>query len=611
MKKAIIIILSVLIILGGVFAGLWFFTDILNFLKPSRDNFSIQLKKVIGAEKSMSYSEYETKLNRLKKDGNYTVDFNVDAQVKLPSYVMDETSQKNINSTKVNVKSIYDKDNKQRALDLNLSNSSNKLNINTVTKDDTISIKSDDLYNKYLTLDMSEYEKFCTSNNIEMSESDKESVEVLSKLLKNMNENDYANFLYDMYYISEEDYKDLQKNYGKFLSDIVDKENFKTEKNQEISVGDEDEVKATAYSLTLNGKDAYEMTKKLVEKMKGDDTLKKLIVEKYGIERDYLTSYAEIFETSSSTADVDLPKLTEDNLTDYFDEILESLEDSEEDFKESKKALKVTIFANRKNEPIKMQFEILKNKDSEKGTVIFTEDLEEGKNTYIVDIEKMNEVFGEEVVDYDDYPYNSNYSSRRKTTALGSIANNISQIRVVDKYKKDKESKNGTLVISLKSAGEKRFQEFLDINYEIVSTNSEESIKLSVTSPVQELSSASLDLEYKVTGLDKDEQEFKFNVKGAFSYYSIALNIEGKIYNSAEVPEVNSSNSVEIFNQSTDNLNALTKEIITNASNNLPGKLSSFGINVTKEDILKMLPQEEPATVPTDTTVQIPTDAVA
>ena len=70
MKKAIIIIVSVLVILGGVFAGLFFFTDTFNFLKPASDNFSKQAKKLMGTDESPKYSDYEEFLNKLKSDSS-------------------------------------------------------------------------------------------------------------------------------------------------------------------------------------------------------------------------------------------------------------------------------------------------------------------------------------------------------------------------------------------------------------------------------------------------------------------------------------------------------------------------------------------------------------
>ena len=47
---ALIAILLILIISGGVFAILWFFTGVFNFLKPTNDVFANQLEKAFNLE---------------------------------------------------------------------------------------------------------------------------------------------------------------------------------------------------------------------------------------------------------------------------------------------------------------------------------------------------------------------------------------------------------------------------------------------------------------------------------------------------------------------------------------------------------------------------------
>ena len=68
MKKAIIIILILLVVLTGVGAVLWFFTPLFDFLKPARDNFAAQAKKLFGAKTEMSYSDYIDSIEPLKAE---------------------------------------------------------------------------------------------------------------------------------------------------------------------------------------------------------------------------------------------------------------------------------------------------------------------------------------------------------------------------------------------------------------------------------------------------------------------------------------------------------------------------------------------------------------
>ena len=587
MKKAIIIIISALIVLAGTFAVLYFFTDALNFLKPASDNFSIQMEKVLGTEKSLSYSEYEESIEPLKKDGSYTIDFNMKANVNVPSSYIDNSTQKLLNSSTVNVKTSYDSNDKTKSLDLTLQeNNKDVIKAETVLEDDKISIKSDDIYDKFLTLDMSEYEKFCKENEIELTEENKETFEVLSKLLSNTNEQDYGNFMYDLLYVSKKDYEDLQKTYNNILVESIDEDNYSTKKNQKITVGDKDNVKTTAYSVTLNGKDAYKMLHKLIETMKNDDTFKRLVLEKYDIYKNYYKSYAEIYNIDD---DLEFPDLSKDELNSSFDELLESLENSKDDFSSLKKAVRITIYSNSKNEPVKVELELLKNKDSESGSIIFTEEIEKGKNTYVIDIAKLNKALGNDTSDYDDdyFSYYSNSSSR-----LSNIVNNISQLKIVDEYEESKESRKGTLVISEKTTDSKSFEKLLNVDYEILNNDYEQTIKLSASSP--SFKSVSLNLESSITGLNSDKQEFKFSLSGKFSSYSVSVDLDGTISSDANITKLTESNSTQVFDLSKDEFNSLSEEVVNNAANNLPSKLSKYGIEVTKEDILKLLPEKTP-----------------
>ena len=101
MKKAlkiILIIVAILAVLTGIFAILWFFTPVFNFLKPASDNFSIQAKKLFGG-KEMSYSEYLESIEPLKvQNESYTSTTEVSANVSVPSSIVDYSTQRMINN---------------------------------------------------------------------------------------------------------------------------------------------------------------------------------------------------------------------------------------------------------------------------------------------------------------------------------------------------------------------------------------------------------------------------------------------------------------------------------------------------------------------------------
>lgn len=611
MKKAIIIIVSVLVILGGVFAGLFFFTDTFNFLKPASDNFSKQAKKLMGTDESPKYSDYEEFLNKLKSDSSSSAELNMSMNLSLPSSVMDYSTQKLINSSSVKYKGSYDANSKAMLNDVGLYKDNKEvLTLSMIAKDQAVSVNCKDLYDKYLTLDLSKYESFCQANNIEVDEETKQTIEALSKI-KNVDSN---KLVYDFYYISEKDFNSLHKNYDNILVDLVDKENYTTKKNQKVSVDGED-VKTTAYSLTMDGEDAIDFTNKLIDKIKNDSTLKKLIIEKYNIMKDYSSAFVTASEnTKSSTKSAELPELTESNIDTFLSELVEELEDAKEEFEDNDKCIKLTIYSNKKSEPVKFEMAILDDKEDDEGSVIFTEELAKGKNIYTIDLEKIAKLSGNESSSssssrsyLDESLYTSNTTSSRNsvssaTNNLSRMASSLSKIIIEDSYEKTDDSRKGTIKVSAKASGSK--QDMLEIKYDTVNSKSESKFNVSVTSPLS--SSISFDLVAEVSGLDTDTQKVNFSLSGKYSAYSVKIAIDGTTKSGSEVPELNSSNSVDVFATSKEDLQTIFTDIVTKAADVLPARLSPYGVNVKKEDILSSLPQATTNTSATPDDVVVP-----
>ena len=593
MKKAIIIIIVVLVVLAGVFSGLYFFTDTFNFLKPASDNFSMQAKKLMGIEEDPKYSEYEEFLNKLKTDSSTSTELNVSMNLSLPSNVIDYSTQRLINSSSIKYKGSYNADSKAMLNDVELYKDNDKvISLSTIAKDQALSVGSTDLYDKYLTFDMSKYESFCQANNIEVDEETKQSLETLSKL-KNIDTNQY---IYDLYYISEEDFNSLHTNYENILVDLVDAENYETKKNQKITVDGED-VKTTAYSLTMTGEDAIDFTNKLIELMKNDSTLKKLIIDKYNLIKEYSSTSDEILNETTST---EFPELTESDLDSLFDDLIEELEDAKSDFKDTNQCIKLTIYSNKKSEPVKFELAILDDKDDDEGSVIFTEELTEGKNTYKIDLEEIAKLSDDESSSSSSITNSNSALSSSNTTnsinssslssatsTLDSIADSLTEIIIEDSYEKTEDSRKGTITVSAKASGSK--QDIIEIAYDIVNSASESKFNISVTSPIY--SALSFDLVCEVNGLDTDTQNVKFNVSGKYSAYSVEFSADGTVKDGAEVPELNEANSVDVFASSAEEIQTVYTDIITKAADVLPSKLSAYGINITKEEILSNLPQ--------------------
>lgn len=605
MKKAIIIIVSVIVILGGVFASLFFFTDVFNFLKPANTNFALQAKKLLGTENGNNYSDYEKFLNNLKSaSGTKTANVDISMNMNLPTSVLDKDTQNILNSSKVNLSTSYDADKKTTSAIANLKyNNKDSISAEAIIKDQSISFKSSDIYDKYLTFDLSKYEEFCKKNNIDIDEDTLDGI----KAYKNMNSIDSSSLLYDLFYISEKDYKSLDKTYGN-LENLIDKKAYTSKKNQKVSVNGSDE-KTTAYSLTLTGKNGYDFISKLIESMKDDSTLKSLIVNKYDVLKKYLNSITEATGESSS----DLPNITESNIEEYLEKLLDTLKDSKDDFEDIEKCIKITIYSKKDN-PVKFEIAILDDKKDDEGNIIFTEELSDGKNTYTIDIEKISKILGvsDTTTNSSSYLDSSIKSNSSKVT---DIISNFSKIIITDEYEAKDNSRKGTATISAKSSGSSK-QDLITIEYDNINSKSEFKTSMSISlsssaaslaslSGISGLSDSKLDYTYHVTGLDSDKQDIKFSINGKLASYSVAFDMTGSVSNKSDIPDVSSSNSVDVFSMTIEELQPIYTDIINSAADKLPAKLSNFGIDITKEDILGLLPDNTQVPATQSTTLEM------
>ena len=588
MKKAIIIIITVLLIALATCTCLYFFTDVFNFLKPTSDNFSIQAKKLFGAKDALSYSDYIESIEKLKtKDESYVSTTNLSFNVNLPSSVVSSSSQRILNNTSIKTTSSYDKSLNASSSNINiLYNNGEMFNINSVTKGSTVDVQMPHLYDKALRFDYDKYDSFCAANNIDKNTEPFNSMK--SIVDKSKDENNNNNYLYDLLYLTEDEYKALYKNYGTILTDTIDKDNYSSKKNQKITIGD-DEIKTTAYSLTLSAKDVVKYIGKIAGKTKDDSTIKDLIVKKYDILNKYMASSASsAYSSKKATTTSELPKnITCSDIETALDKFIEELnETSENELSELKDSIRITIYADRKQNPVRMELAFVgKNDDEDEGTVFFTENLEEGKNTYIIDFEKLSKKLSKS----DDLDVTS---SRYKTSSssLSSLKNSISKLTIVDKYSATDTSRKGKITISAKIEDEK--QELLQIEYDRVNSKTELKNNISISSPMY--SGLSLSFEFGIQGLNEETQKMNLSLYGKLpvGIYSmqVALKADSEVtYGRSDVKEF--TDVEDVFSKSGADLQAITDKLFDNASNYLPSKLSTFGINITKEDILLMKEQ--------------------
>lgn len=618
-KKVIIIIVAIIVVLAGAFTTLsllhpsWW-----PFFKPASENFSLQAKKLFKSnETEVSYDEYSKALNSLKTtDSSTTAELNLSMNISVPTSMMSRANQQLINSSKLKLASSYDATSKTSLISMGLlKNNSSIVSIDALADKTSIAIKSDELTDKkFVKFDLSKFEEFAKTNNLNLDEKSKESIDSLLKLLQDETSN---KLLYDLLYISENDYNEIKKSHSDTLTKYIDKKNY-TSKKVKTSVNGDD-VKTDAYSLVLDGNDAYEYLKQCIEAYKNDSTLKKLLISKTDTLGKYFENLASNLSTSSNKIDLDdMPKISEEDYDKFFDELLKGLEESKSDFTSLKECLKITIYSLKK-EPVKMDIAILNDKKDKEGSVIFTEELGKNKNTYTIDIKKLMSLVGntstyEEDISYidnddedDDEPSiaksavrsageNARTTSTRSSTNPAAALEMLDKIIITDKFEKSNDSKKGTITATIKASGQT--QDILDIDYEYENSKSTQKLKLDVK-PSSTLTallgnqSMSLSIDSEVSGLDTDAQNIKCEIGVKFGTYSGKISLDGKITNKANVPTLNSSNSYDLFAMSKEDFQKTITEIGNNISTKLPSIVSKYGITLPSNKI----------TLPTQTTI--------
>ena len=346
---ALIAILSILIISGGVFAILWFFTGVFNFLKPTNDVFANQLEKAFNLEgaKFAKYSDFLKDYKEMSEKSSKTK-MNLSANLNIDE--LDSDVQKTINKSKLTMESNTDAKNKKTQNKIGLyAGSSEVLSFDLVTNDSKIGIGCKDLYNNYLTATPEDFAEYVKKSS---SDVDSEELEAMVSSLSSSKINPY-----DLLYISDSDLKHFDDRYGDILKTLISKDCYTTEKDVEVEVDDKD-VKTTAYYLTLTGKDAAEFANGLSKLVKEDDVLVKIITEKANM----------LLASSGKT-------VSESEVKDTIEELTKSIEKSVADIEDKEdSAIQIAIYS-KDNEPVRVEFNAIEDveKKSSKETLISIE----------------------------------------------------------------------------------------------------------------------------------------------------------------------------------------------------------------------------------------------
>ena len=531
-KKIIIAVVAILVVLGGTFAGLWFFTDVLNFMKPDKKTAGSVNQEATDLEKALhvegarfsNYSEflekYEDNFQSIS-NSSYTSKMDITANLKISG--LDSKVQDTINKSKISLESNVDSKEKRTQNKLSLSaDNSEVLALDMVTNDKTIGIGCKDLYDKYITISLDDLVDYLKKNyNGSMDSAELESLlGSLEKMYSNVDP-------YELLYISKEDLQHFDETYRDGYKALISSDSYSTKKGVKIDV-DGEEIKADAHYVTLTGKQFYEFVKGFGDIVKNDSVLRRVLTEKLNI----LMGYAGQKEVDEE----DVKSL----INDFIDSMVESMDNiaDEEDH-----AVQLAIYT-ADDKTVRIDFNQLDDvKDMEDAETLASMEFTDSKNTFTL------------------------YSGKETI----SITNEIKKDSDEEKAGSFKVARNSTTIATL--------------TYDIVEKEDESKLDLAFNIPDQRINFA---INFETDGNYKEEEvTVKGSINFGFGSESVKLNFDGKLDATADVsvPELDSNNSINILKMSEEDLKTEMEKILKKASEVLPDRLKLLGIDVKAEDI--------------------------
>lgn len=322
----IIAIVAIIAILGGVFACLYFFTDLFKsekqlFVKEltSKQHVSEQLEEIKTLSKRMQEESYEATTKM-------TLDISGD---EIKKEIKDEIG---IDITKItlNENSKYDKNNTESNISLQYDNK-DVIALDVIQKDDVIGIRVKDLYDKYLTIENKNLKDLVKKYGLD-SEIDID--QIPDKILTGK---DFQNALT----ITDENVEEIIEKYSKVFIEGIESEEIEKDKEKitiEIN-GDKKEFDTQKSVLELNPKQFLEASLKVVKELKKDDKTIKLV-------EDNIKGIIKLYEDNGYATE--MTGIEDLDLKSGLDEAISGLEEviknmDEEDIKDAK--IRLTMYS--------------------------------------------------------------------------------------------------------------------------------------------------------------------------------------------------------------------------------------------------------------------------
>lgn len=533
-----IVIIILLVALAGVSAFLYFKTDL--FKSPKQLFFkylgeSVSSTKNFNYDKSLAnYKELSQKSS--KSTGEITGSITDNSSNTSSSSKSIEDA---INNSKIeySIESIPSKNKYHASIKPNY-NDSEITNLELLTDNDSYGAKCTDLYDKYV---------YFENNNLKtlVSKFGIDSKYIPDKLEKVD--------IYELLNISADSRTQIVDRYQKLLDSKLTKDMFTSNKKVTTSVNGTN-VKANAYTLTINGEHAYDILLSFFQTLKDDDQTLDLIIEKCeksGVTKAYETQeniQSSIYSISSDNNDDEIQiTFTKDSLKDDIQTLIESLQDSKDNFS-ADESVQIIVYSY-KGKTAKIEF---KNGSDE--TSAFSIEITHNKSEEIITLNS------------DDTTYiKANYSSSKKEEKATIVLYEDNDTEFANLYIEHKKDKN-------------------KINFKI-NDSSNSVLELNIDSNGQ-IGKGTIETVCNLKFKEEDDLEINLNLNNSTTYTD-DINIDDL-----------SSNNGELLNTiSNTKMNDLYKEIYSNLQKVLPEKAKLLGIDLPKDILSKLDPDADKKTI--------------
>lgn len=533
-----IVIIILLVALAGVSAFLYFKTDL--FKSPKQLFFkylgeSVSSTKNFNYDKSLAnYKELSQKSS--KSTGEITGSITDNSSNTSSSSKSIEDA---INNSKIeySIESIPSKNKYHASIKPNY-NDSEITNLELLADNDSYGAKCTDLYDKYV---------YFENNNLKtlVSKFGIDSKYIPDKLEKVD--------IYELLNISADSRTQIVDRYQKLLDSKLTKDMFTSNKKVTTSVNGTN-VKANAYTLTINGEHAYDILLSFFQTLKDDDQTLDLIIEnceKSGVTKAYETQeniQSSIYSISSDNNDDEIQiTFTKDSLKDDIQTLIESLQDSKDNFS-ADESVQIIVYSY-KGKTAKIEF---KNGSDE--TSAFSIEITHNKSEEIITLNS------------DDTTYiKANYSSSKKEEKATIVLYEDNDTEFANLYIEHKKDKN-------------------KINFKI-NDSSNSVLELNIDSNGQ-IGKGTIETVCNLKFKEEDDLEINLNLNNSTTYTD-DINIDDL-----------SSNNGELLNTiSNTKMNDLYKEIYSNLQKVLPEKAKLLGIDLPKDILSKLDPDADKKTI--------------